>query len=273
MSVLSRSLAIARGFPSSKLHDPLRGYLTACGHKVSCALIGYHLSLWVWWCYTMVHHRHSYHFLHLGHLLRLIFNCTSSGRLSRSNSPPHHHPYIARAAFGQATCLLCITHGGQHASPCATWPNPISSAVLSPSPQSADRNFLEGLVQSDCNKNLTDIGPTSYATEQRVEQSQIVQSQATHHYAAPHASIKRALKGTKGHPDVRYLRTTFRNITQPTMDDVENLYRKLADTCHYVTFPRAHAASSKDRHNRVPTKYIQTPRDPIVTDYYRSCKV
>jgi transposase InsO family protein len=152
-------------------------------------------------------------------------------------------------------------------TPAAAW-----SILQALNPQTG--HSLEDLVQRGYDICLADIGPTSYATQHRIIQSQIVQQQAAHHYATPQAYINRVLKGMEGHPDVRHVRTTFRNITQPTLADVENLYREIADSCTDTTLPRAHAASSKDRRNRGSSKYTRPPRDPTVTDYNCSfCKV
>jgi hypothetical protein len=101
---------------------------------------------------------------------------------------------------------------------------------------------LEDLVQQGYELRLADHGPTSYVTEHRLVQSKIVQRQADHHYATPQAYLNRVLKGIDDHPDVRHLRTTFRQIPHPNLVDVEHLFRELHDCCSPSTLPSAHAA-------------------------------
>jgi hypothetical protein len=135
-------------------------------------------------------------------------------------------------------------------------------------------HLLEDLVQQCYKIHLTDLGPTAFASQHRLVQSQIVQRQATHHYATPQAYLNRVLKGIEGHADVRHVRITFRNIQHPTLADIENLYREIADSCTEMPLPRAHAASSKHRFNRGPSKYTRPTMDPTITDYNCSvCRV
>jgi hypothetical protein len=51
-------------------------------------------------------------------------------------------------------------------------------------------------------------------------------------FCFPHVEFIPDCFGTvTGHPDVRYMRTTFRHIAQPTLADVKNLYHEIADNC------------------------------------------
>jgi hypothetical protein len=145
-------------------------------------------------------------------------------------------------------------------TPAAAW-----SLLQDLNPQTG--HFLEELVQRWYDISLIDLGAKSYATQHRLIQSQIVQRQATHHYASPQAYINRVLKGMEGHPDARHVRTMFRHIAQPTLADVENLYREIADNCTDTTFKHAHAATLKEQRNRYNTKYTRPPRDSAINDY------
>jgi hypothetical protein len=145
-------------------------------------------------------------------------------------------------------------------TPAAAW-----SLLQDLNPQTG--HSLEDLVQRGYDISLIDLGPKAYATQHRLIQSQIVQRQATHHYASPQAYINRVLKGMEGHPDARHVRTTFRHIAQPTLADVENLYREIADNCTDTTIQHAHAVTSKERRNQPNPKYTRPPRDPSITDY------
>jgi hypothetical protein len=123
--------------------------------------------------------------------------------LSRTVASPHRP-----ALFGQ--------------SPSDNW-----ATLQALNPQTG--HSLEDLVQQ-CNEiHLTDLGPTAYASHHLPVQSKIVQGQATHHNATPQSYLYRVLKGIHGHADVRHVRTTFRNIQHPTLADIENLYREIAD--------------------------------------------
>lgn len=173
----------------------------------------------------------------------------------------------------QLTFFLSRTVAPPHRPALLGKPPAVAWALLQAlNPQTG--HSLEDLVQQGFELRLTDHGPTSYATEHRLVQSKIVQRQADHHYATPQAYLNRVLKGMDDHPDVRHLRTTFRQIPHPTLADVEHLFRELHDCCSPSTLPSAHAASSNPSRGRGPSRYTRPPRDPTITDYKCSfCKV
>jgi hypothetical protein len=109
-------------------------------------------------------------------------------------------------------------------TPAAAW-----SLLQDLKPQTG--HSLEDLVQRGYDISLFDRDPKSYASQPRLIQSQIGQRQATHHYASPQTYINRVLKGVEDHHDARHVCTTFRHIAQPTLADVENLYREITDNC------------------------------------------
>jgi hypothetical protein len=101
-----------------------------------------------------------------------------------TSSPRILPPPLEQRLAKQLVFLLSRTVASTH-RPAFLGKTPAAAWSLLQDLNQQTGHSLEVLVQREYDISLIDLGTKSYATQHRLIQSQIVQRQATHHYASP----------------------------------------------------------------------------------------